>query len=298
MDRLETMSVFVAVAEEEGFSAAARRLRLSPPAVTRAVAALEARLGIKLLDRTTRYVRATEAGQRYLEDARRILVEVDSADQAAAGTNTEPQGHIGLTAPSMFGRMYVMPVIVEYLLRYPHTEVSAVLLDRVVNLMEEGLDVGVRIGELPDSSMRAVRVGSVRLIVCAAPAYLKAHPALRSPKDLVRHRIIASSASGAIHWRFEATDGSRSPRLKPRLTVSSNDAAIEAALQGFGVTRVLSYQVAHRIGAGELVAVLRRYEPPPWPIHIVHREGRFGSAKVRALVDLLRERLRADRALQ
>jgi DNA-binding transcriptional LysR family regulator len=298
MDRLETMSVFVAVAEEEGFSAAARRLRMSPPAVTRAVAALETRLGIKLLERTTRYVRATEAGQRYLEDARRILAEVDSADQAAAGTNTAPRGHISLTAPSMFGRMYVMPGIVEYLLRYPNTEVSAVLLDRVVNLMEEGFDIAVRIGELPDSTMRAVRVGSVRLIVCATPTYLTQQPALRSPKDLLHHRIIASSASGAIHWRFESANGNRSLRLKPRLTVSSNEAAIEAAMHGFGVTRVLSYQVARHIGAGGLVAVLRRYEPPPWPIHIVHREGRFGSAKVRALVDLLAERLRADRALQ
>ena len=173
MDRLHLMTVFVAVAEEEGFAAGARRLHLSPPAVTRAVASLETRLGVKLLNRTTRYVRTTEAGQRYLEDARRILAEVDAADEAAAGINAEPRGHLAVTAPVLFGRMFVMPGIVDYLKRYPDTEVSAMFLDRIVNLLEEGLDVGVRIGELPDSSMRALRVGSVRLVLCASPHYLQ-----------------------------------------------------------------------------------------------------------------------------
>lgn len=163
MDRFHLMTVFVAVAEEEGFAAGARRLGLSPPAATRAVLALEERLGVKLLNRTTRRVRTTEAGRRYLQDARRILVEVESTEEAAAGLNAEPRGQLAVTAPALFGRIFVMPGILKYLERHPRTTISAVFVDRIVNLLEEGIDVGVRIGELPDSGMRAVQVGSVRL---------------------------------------------------------------------------------------------------------------------------------------
>lgn len=298
MDRLHLMSVFVAVAEKEGFAAGARRLNMSPPAVTRAVAALEERLGVKLFNRTTRYVRTTEAGQRYLEDARRILADVDAADEAATGVNAEPRGQLTVTAPVLFGRMYVMPGIVEYLQRYPRTEVSALFLDRIVNLLEEGVDVGVRIGELPDSSMRALRVGSVRVVLCASPQYLQNHGVPQQPPDLLEHSIVASSAGGnAFDWRFETSSGSRALRIQPRLTVTTNDAAIEAALQGFGITRLLSYQVAPQLATGELKSVLKEYESRPRPIHIVHREGRHASAKVRTFVDLMAERLRADRAL-
>jgi DNA-binding transcriptional LysR family regulator len=171
MDRLHLMNVFVAVAQEQGFAAAARRLNLSAPAVTRAVASLEESLGVKLLNRTTRIVRATEAGLRYLDDAQRIIAQVQAADAAAAGINSAPKGHLAVTAPVMFGRLFVIPGIVDYLQRYPDTQVDALFLDRVVNLLEEGLDVGIRIGELADSSMRALRVGQVRHIVCASPGY-------------------------------------------------------------------------------------------------------------------------------
>jgi DNA-binding transcriptional LysR family regulator len=298
MDRFQLMTVFVAVAEEEGFAAGARRLRLSPPAVTRAVAMLEERLGVKLLDRTTRYVRATDAGLRYLEEARRILADVETVEESLAGGNAEPRGRLTVTAPVLFGRMFVMPGIVDYLERYPRTEVSAVLLDRSVNLLEEGIDVGVRIGELADSTMRALRVGSVRIVACASPDYLKRHGTPRTPQDLTAHSTIASIAgSGAIHWRFDAGDGMRPVRVRPRLTVTTNDAAIEAALRGLGITRLLSYQVASLFAARKLKRVLERFEPPPWPVHIVHREGRFASAKVRAFVDLMAQRLRADPAL-
>jgi DNA-binding transcriptional LysR family regulator len=294
MDRFQLMHVFVAVAEEQGFAAGARRLRMSPPAVTRAVAALERRLKVKLLNRTTRFVRTTEVGQRYLDDARRILAEADEADEAAAGVDAAPRGHLAVTAPVLFGRMFVMPVIVEYLNRYPDTAVSAVLLDRVVNLLEEGLDVGIRIGELPDSSMQAVAVGSVRLVVCASREYLRRHGVPRSPEDLLQHSIITSSAgSASINWQF----GSRVLRIEPRLTVTTNDGAIDAALRGFGITRMLSYQVSPYVTAGDLRSVLTEHEPAPRPIHIVHREGRHACAKVRAFVDLTVERLRADRAL-
>jgi DNA-binding transcriptional LysR family regulator len=298
MDRFISMSVFVTVAEAEGFAAGARRLGMSPPAVTRAIAALEERLGVKLLNRTTRHVRTTEAGQRYLEDARRILAEVDVADEAAAGINSEPRGQLTVTAPALFGRMFVMPGIVEYLERYPRTEISAIFLDRVVNLLEEGFDVGVRIGELPDSSLRALRVGSVRMVLCASPRYLQRHGVPQSPRDILEHSTIASSAGNyAVHWRFETSGGIRPLRIQPRLTVTTNDAAIEGAVRGFGITRLLSYQVAPQLATNQLRVVLADHEPAPSPIHIVHREGRYASAKVRAFVDLMAERLRAERAL-
>ncbi|KAA3622673.1 MAG: LysR family transcriptional regulator [Proteobacteria bacterium] len=298
MDRLHSMSVFVAVAEEESFAAGARRLNMSPPAVTRAVAALEAQLGVKLFNRTTRYVRTTDAGERYLEDVRRILADVEAADDAAAGINSEPRGLLAVTAPVLFGRMYVMPGIAEYLDRYPRTSVSALFLDRIVNMLEEGVDVGVRIGELPDSSMRALRVGTVRLVLCASPHYLEHHGVPQTPQDLLEHSVVASSAgSNAIDWRFETSGGARTLRIDPRLTVTTNDAAIGAAIEGFGITRLFSYQVAPKIATGELKIVLEECEPPPRPIHIVHREGRYASAKVRAFVDLIAERLRSNRAL-
>lgn len=299
MDRFHLMSVFVAVAEAEGFAAGARRLSMSPPAVTRAIATLEEQLGIKLFNRTTRYVRTTEAGQRYLTDARRILADLDAADEAAAGINAEPRGHLTITAPVMFGRMHVMPGIINYLERYPDTEVSAVFLDRVVNLLEEGIDVGIRIGELPDSTMQALPVGAVRIVTCASPEYLSEHGSPRHPGELEEHSIIASSAgNNAVNWRFHQPRDSWTQRLKPRLSVTSNDAAIEAAFQGLGITRLLSYQVAPFISAGKLEIILEDYEPPPRPVNIVHREGRFSSARVRAFIDLLAERLRADPSIQ
>lgn len=292
------MNVFVTVVEEEGFAAAARRLRMSPPAVTRAVADLERRIGVRLLNRTTRHVRTTEAGQHYLEDTRRILAEVDAADEAVAGTNREPRGHLSVTAPVLFGRMFVMPGIIDYLERYPETSVSAMFLDRIVNLLEEGLEVGVRIGELADSTMQARRVGSVRLILCASPAYFSRYGRPLTPQELKSHSIVASSAgSQSVGWQFETTGGLRPLRIQPRLSVTTNDGAIEAALQGFGITRVLSYQVAPQIETGGLEVVLSEFEPTPRPIHIVYREGRNAPAKVRTFVDLMVDRLRADHAL-
>ena len=303
MDRFVEMSVFVAVAEAESFAGAARKLAMSPPAVTRAVAALEARLGVKLLTRTTRQVRATDAGMRYLEHARRILAEADEADDAAAGVHAAPRGQLAVTAPVLFGRLFVTPGIVDYLARYPEMSVSAMLVDRVVNLIDEGLDVGVRIGELPDSTVQAITVGHVRRVVCAAPAYLKAHGTPRAPADLTRHAIVAASPMAPFQeWRFRSEQDDAAAvsrvRLQPRLTVNTNDAALEAALQGFGITRLLSYQVGPYLASGALKAVLKAYEAPRIPVHVLHREGRHGSAKVRAFVDLMVGRLRADPALR
>lgn len=299
MDRLHLMTVFIAVAEEESFAGGARRLGMSPPAVTRAVAALEVKLGVKLLQRTTRYVRVTEAGQRYLDDARRIVADVDEADEAAAGINAAPRGQLTVTAPVLFGKLFVMPGIVDYLNRYPEVEVSALFLDRVVNMLEEGIDVAVRIGQLPDSSMRAIRVGEVRRVLCASPDYLARAGLPVSPAALRDHTIIAATGvSPAVEWRFGADNsGTSAVKLRPRLTVTSNDAAIEAARSGLGITRLMSYQIAAPLAAGELKIVLSEFENAPLPIHIVHRESKFGSNKVRSFIDLMVERLRADKHL-
>jgi DNA-binding transcriptional LysR family regulator len=299
VDRLQTMATFVAVAEAQSFSAAARRLNVSPPVVTRAVAELEQRLGVKLLNRTTRYVRPTEAGQRYVEDARRVLEEIELADEAAAGINAEPRGELVVTAPVLFGRMHVMPGIVEFLNLYPDTQVKALFIDRVVNMLEEGIDVGIRIGELPDSTMRALRVAAVRLVTVASPSYLKNSGEPLSPEDLSLHSTIMSSAvSDFISWHYKAGKKSRACRIDPRLIVSTNDAAIEAAREGFGITRVLSYQVAPYLANGELVAILQDLELPENPVHIVHREGRHSSSKIRTFIDLMAEKLRSDDSLQ
>ncbi len=293
------MTVFVAVAEEESFAAAARRLRMSPPAVTRAIAFLEGRLAVRLLTRTTRLVRVTDAGARYLEDARRILLEADEADEAAAGINATPRGHLAVTAPVLFGKIYVMPVITAYQTTYKETTVSALFVDRVVNLVEEGLDVGIRIGSLPDSSLRAIRVGQVRRVVCASPAYLKKHGSPKTPADLARHQIIAAtSVSAGPEWTFAKGKEKIGARIDARILVNTNDGAIEAARNGFGLTRLISYQVANELAAGSLKTVLTNFEDASLPVHVIHREGRHGSAKVRSFVDLAVERLRADTALQ
>jgi DNA-binding transcriptional LysR family regulator len=292
------MTVFVAVAEEEGFAGGARRLGMSPPAVTRTIATLEEHLGIKLFNRTTRFVRMTEAGQRYLEDARRVISAADEADDAVAGINAEPRGHLVVTAPVQFGRMYVMPGIIDYLERYPKTEVQALLLDRVVNLLEEGVDVGVRIGELPDSSFKALHVGHVRHVVCAAPSYLAKYGTPNTPEELEKHQmILASGVSPSSEWRFTKDSAPIMIRIKPRLTVTSIHAAIEAAVTGFGITRLISYQIAPQLASGELKVVLGGYENKALPIHIVHREGRHASVKIRTFVDLMAARLRADSSL-
>lgn len=298
MDRLHLMSIFVAVAEAESFARAGRQLGMSPPAVTRAVSALEERLGVRLLTRTTRIVRTTEAGQRYLEDARRIIAEVDEADEAAAGVNAEPRGRLAITAPVLFGRMFVTPVVVEYLQRHPAVNVSALFLDRIVNLIEEGLDVGIRIGHLPDSSMKAIKVGQVRSVTCASPGYLKAHDLPRSPEDLHRHTLVsASGVSPTPEWKFSLEGKPYGIRTRPRMTVTTNDAAIESALRGFGITRLLSYQIAPYLASGQLKIVLSEYELPPLPIHVIHREGRHSAAKVRTFVDMIVNHLRSDKAL-
>jgi DNA-binding transcriptional LysR family regulator len=295
MDRYTELQVFVGVAECEGFAAGARKLGVSPPVATRAVADLETRLGVKLLTRSTRHVRLTDAGKRYLDDAKRILAEIAEADEAATGINGEPSGHLAVTAPVLFGKLFVLPGVIDFLNRYPKMEVNALFLDRVVNLLEEGLDVGIRIGELADSSMRAIRVGAVKRVVCAAPDYLARAGTPKHPDELSQHTIItANGLNAGTEWKF--ADGINI-RVKPRLSFATNDAAIEAAVTGFGITRLLSYQIAPHVADGRLETVLSDFEQPKIPIHVIHREGRYASAKIRSFVDLMVDRLRAEKAL-
>lgn len=294
MDRFLAMQVFVAVGEEQGFAAAARRLALSPPVVTRTIAALEERLGIKLFQRTTRIVRLTEAGTRYLLDCKRLLAEVEDAEQALSGSHTELRGSLSITASVMFGRLFVAPILFQFLDQHPKVNGRAVLVDRVVDLIDEGLDVGVRIAHLADASFTAIRVGSVRRVVCASPAYLKRHGVPQTPGDLADHDAVSFSADrSAPAWSFgSGKKKTHSVHPRSRLLVNSSEVALEAAAAGAGVTRVLSYMAASAVKSGQLRIILREFEPEPIPIHVIHREGKRAAARVRAFVDFAVDRLR------
>ncbi|MGH8449318.1 LysR family transcriptional regulator [Pseudomonas sp.] len=298
MDRFHEMQVFLAVAEEEGFAAAARRLKTSPPSVTRAIAAMEERIGTQLLARTTRSLHLTEAGQRYLEDCRRILAELDEAEEAAAGSYSIPCGHLTVTAPVLFGERYVAPVLGDYLDRFPLVTINALLVDRVVNMTDEGVDVAVRIGHLHEPGQQAIKVGEVRRVVCAAPAFLDQHGRPRHPAQLREFKIATSSASQRVNeWVFVETGQPLTVPIEPRLVVSANHAAINLAQMGWGVTRVLSYQVAAAVAAGELEIVLEDFEPAPLPIQVVFQKSVRVPAKVSPFVDFLSHRLGQDIAL-
>lgn len=298
MDRFQEMQVFVAVAQAQGFSAAARRLGMSAASVTRAVAALEKRIGTLLLTRTTRSVHLSEAGQRYLEDCRRILAEVQEAEDSAAGSHAQPRGQLTITAPVLFGELFVTPLMVGYLDQFPEVTINGLLVDRVVSMVEEGIDVAVRIGELPDSNQHAIRVGEVRRVICASPAYLNAHGRPRHPEELSGAPVVATSSIGQLRsWPFLDKGQPLSVRPEPRLVVTANQAAITAASLGLGFTRVLSYQVSSKVAAGELEIVLADFELPPLPIHVVYQGGRKAPARIRSFVDFMVKALREHPAL-
>ena len=293
MDILQAMKVFVAVAEEEGFAAAGRRLEMSPPAVTRTVAALEDHLGASLLVRTTRRVRVTDTGYQYLEDARRIIADVNASEESVAGVHGQPVGLLSITAPAMFGRLYITPSITAFLKRYPRVRVTSVLVDRVTNLVDEGIDVGVRIGELPDSSLRAIRLGSVTMKTFASPQYLEEFGTPQAPDELAKHRLVVSTAgSRSPLWRFYKDGNSFTLKLTPAFSSNTNDSVIAAAVQGFGIARVLSYQTAAEVAAGALVPVLEMFDGPPLPVSLVHPQGRNVPAKVRVFMDMAVENLK------
>jgi len=298
MDRFHTIAVFIKVAELEGFAAAGRQLAMSPPAVTRAVASLENRLGTRLFVRTTRSVRLTESGSRFLQDAKRVLLELEEAEEAAIGSHAAPRGTLQITAPVLFGRLFVTPILGDFLERFPLVDARTLYVDRVVNLMEEGLDIAIRIGDLPDSSLTAVRVGMVRRVLFAAPDYIERFGRPNTPDDLANHRLVQSLAMGlSPEWPFLINGASASVRVEPRLRMNTNDAVIELILRGWGISRLLSYQIAPQLADGRFLALLEGFEMPPVPIHVIHQEGRLVSARVRAFVDFMVERLRIDPAL-
>jgi len=295
LDRIHAMRVLVRIADTGSFAESARQLNMSPPGVSRAVAGLEDIVGARLLTRTTRSVKLTEVGARYVEDCRQILTAVEEAEAAASGSFAKPTGDLTITASVMFGQIYILPIVTEFLDAFPDVTGRLVFLDRVTNLIDEGIDVAIRIGHLPDSSYSAIKVGSVRRVICGAPDYFTKRGAPARPADLAAHRIIAAtSAWTSVDWKFGRRE-KETVRVSPDLFCNSNPAAIEAARSGWGLTRVLSYQVGPDLVAGALQTVLEEYEEQPLPVHIVHPEGRNASAKVRAFVDFAAERLRANR---
>jgi len=289
MDRFEAMTVFVTIAEAGSLSAAARRLEQPLATVSRKLALLEAQLKTRLLTRTTRRLELTEAGRDYLEASRQILEQVDEAERAAAGAYARPHGRLVISAPVVFGRLHLLPVIVEFLREFPDVDVRLVQADRIVNLLEEHVDLALRIGELTDGSLVATRVGEIRRVVCASPAYLVAFGRPQLPADLARHACISfEGLMSAARWEFpgEAVD------VRSRLSVTTAEAAIAAAEQGLGVARVLSYQVAQALRAGTLERLLPAHEPPLVPVSLIYPgQGRL-PMKCRAFLDHAAPRLR------
>jgi DNA-binding transcriptional LysR family regulator len=292
MDHLGAMRIFVSVAKLGSFTEAARRLQLSPSVVTRSMAQLEDQLGLTLLLRTTRSLRLTEQGELYLESCQQILQDVDSAERRARGENAKPSGTLKVAAPVVFGRLHVLPIVNRVLRQHRDVAVELSLSDRNIRLVEEGVDVAIRIGELADSSLIAVKLGEVSRTVVASPVYLKERGVPKSPAELADHDIIAFEGIGAgDQWRFHP--GGKPVRLEPRLTVNSIDASIAAAEAGIGITRILSYQVRASVIAGRLTPVLQQFAPPPSPVNAIYPARRIASANVAVFVKAARDYFKA-----
>jgi DNA-binding transcriptional LysR family regulator len=293
MDRIEDASVFVQVAERGSFAGAARHLNRSPAAISRAVAELEARLGVRLLTRTTRAVSMTDAGQRFLVGAKRVIADLEEIELAAAGQGRAPRGELRVTAPIVFGRKHLLPLVLEFLSQYREVSVRLTLLDRPVDLVEDGLDVALRIGSLANTSAVATRVGEVNRVSVASPDYLARRPAPHAPRDLDGHDLISfNGLDGASRWHFGGADNGIDVAVKPRLIVTTAEAALDAALAGFGLTRLLSYQAVEALADGKLVRVLKEYETEPTPIHLVYPDGKHPAPKLRMFLDWTAPRLR------
>lgn len=292
MDRLDELEVFVAILDAASLSGAARRLGRSAPAVTRALAALEARMGVRLVERTTRRLAPTEAGARLGETARRVLAEYA---HAVSESDSGPlRGKVRITAPLVFGRRHVAPIVVDFLDLHPQLQVELVFNDRNIDLIEHGVDLAVRIGALPDTSMVARQVGSVRRVVVASPAYLARRGQPGTPQELAGHDIIFSSATTlAAEWIFRQDGRDVTVKLDPRLIVNEIDTVLMALAAGRGIGRALSYQAADGLADGSLVRLLAAYEPPPAPVNLVMQSGRYLPPRVRACVDFLAGRLAA-----
>lgn len=297
MDRIDAMRVFITALDEGTLAGASRRLKRSPTAVSRALAYLEAHVGVELLHRTTRSLKLSEAGERYAVACRRVLADLEEADMLAGGERSAPRGMLTISAPPILGEDVVRGIVDDFLDQYPTVSIRLLLLDRSVNLIEEGVDVALRIGDLPDSASIAMRVGDeVRRVVVASPRYLANHPRIREPADLAKHEIVAFTNFGLDSWTFTPAKGSSIPRtaqFTPRLTVNSVRAAAASAIAGRGLTRLYSYHVAGAVMDGRLKIVLADAEYPALPVHLLTPQGRLAVPKVRVFADFAAPRLRA-----
>ncbi|PVE21981.1 LysR family transcriptional regulator [Microvirga sp. KLBC 81] len=296
MDRLDAMKVFVVALDEGSLAGASRKLRRSPAAVSRAIAFLEEHVGAELLHRTTRSLKLSEAGERYAAVCRRVLTDLEEADLLAAGERSAPRGTLTLTAPVFMGETVLCPILNAFMDAYPAVSVRLYLLDRPVNLIDEGVDIALRIGQLADSSLVATRVGEIRRVVAAAPRYLTQNPRIVEPADLAKHQIIAFTDFGLDSWSFPPLDGSSVPHIvhfTPRIIVNSIRGAIVSAVSGRGVTRIFSYQIADQVREGSLEIILKNHDDRPFPLHLIAPQGRLSVPKVRAFVDLAVPRLRS-----
>lgn len=297
MDRLEAMGVVLAVVEAGSLSGAGRRLGMPLATVSRKLAELEAHLNTCLVQRSTRRLAPTEAGRAYVAACRRILDDIGDAERAAAGEYLVPRGSLVVTAPVVFGRLHVLPVVCAFLQRYPEIDLRLVLADRMVHLLEDQVDVAVRIGPLRDSRLIASRVGMVGRVVCASPAYLARRGVPQTPDDLAGHDgILFEGLRATTAWSFAVDGQERAVSVRARLAVNSAEAAIDAALAGAGLARLLSYQVASAVAAGQLVLVLRPFEPALWPVSLVHGGQGLLPLKLRAFLDFAEPRLRRSLA--
>jgi DNA-binding transcriptional LysR family regulator len=293
MDRFESMSAFMTVVEAGGFSAASRRLGMPLASVSRKVSELEDRLGVQLLTRSTRKVSLTDSGQQFFEACRRILEDLGEAERAASGEYRPPRGELVITAPLVFGRLHVVPIVTEFLKAYQDVDIQLRLADRVVHLLEEHVDLALRIGDLADSSHVATRVGSIGRVACASPRYLAERGTPRHPDDLKAHDCLTfAGLASTREWTFVVSGAMTMVPVRARFSVTTAEAAIDAAMAGAGITRVLFYQAAEAIADGRLVVVLTEYEPEPFPVSLVFPAGRLVPLKLRAFLDFAAPRLK------
>jgi len=294
MDRLRAMQVFVKIVDAGSLSAAARALDISLPAVVRTLASLERHLGARLLNRTTRRINLTDAGSRYYERSREILAQVEETELEASGATKKPSGTLSLTAPVLYGRINVMPIVAEYRRRFPDVAVRLMLLDRNVNLLEEGLDLAIRIGHLEDSSLVAAPLGTVRRVAYASPAYLRKHGTPRHPRDLVQHACLTFTAlNEGDHWQFREDRRRVTVKVRPGFSSNVGDAVIAMAQSDQGIALALSYQVEQAVKAGRLRLILEEFEPEPLPVSALYPHGRLTAATVREFISLLTAQSRA-----
>ncbi len=294
MDRLNAMSVLLAVVEAGSLSAASRRLGAPLATVSRKISDLEAHLKTRLLIRSTRQIGLTDSGRSYIEACKRILDQVDEAERAAAGEYRAPRGDLTVTAPVVFGRLHLLPIALEFLTAFPDVDLRLMLSDSTLSLLDDNIDLAVRIGILPDSSLIATRIGLIRHVVCASPAYFSARGRPIAPADVGGHDCITFDNLAAPRvWTFTKGGSAVAVRVRSRLVVNTAEAAIDAAIAGVGLTRVLSYQVAQAIRAGTLTLVLEAFEPAPWPVSLLYAGQGLLPLKLRAFVDFAAPRLKA-----